>query len=156
MISSITKVLGKAFFATVLIGSIASNVLLLTSQAFHSRAYDLVSRLGYEHALSRGVFAQHLNVQRDKAFAGKLATAKGISNRIARRVLKNVSYNVSSVLGEAVPYIGAATVVAVTALDIKDGCDTVRDLNALVRSLDPTATPEPEEPICGMVAPSLD
>ncbi|WP_306006008.1 hypothetical protein [Aquicoccus porphyridii] len=55
----------------------------------------------------------------------------GSTRRIAQRVVRGAGRNVAAVPMEVVPVIGAATVIAVTALDIKEACDTVNDMQDL-------------------------
>jgi len=58
------------------------------------------------------------------------------SGRIARRTGIAASRNASSVVAEAIPYIGIAAMLGVTAYDFKDSCDTMRDLHALNVAID--------------------
>lgn len=53
------------------------------------------------------------------------------TERIARRVIRGAGRNVASVPLEVVPMVGVATVVAVTAMDIKEACDTLNDMQDL-------------------------
>jgi hypothetical protein len=41
----------------------------------------------------------------------------------------------AAIPAEAVPYIGVGTMLAVTAMDIKDACDTMKDMDNLLIAL---------------------
>jgi alanyl-tRNA synthetase len=53
------------------------------------------------------------------------------TRRIARRAIRGVGRNVAAVPLETIPVAGAATVVAVTALDVRQACATARDMQEL-------------------------
>ena len=64
--------------------------------------------------------------------------------------------NVGSLPAEAIPFIGATVIVGVTALDVYDACETMKDMHEL------NAVFEPEQPInqdvsqvCGTEVPSV-
>ena len=46
--------------------------------------------------------------------------------------------------------------IAVTALDVKDGCDTVRDINEISKSLEIESIDDTENSVCGMKVPTAD
>ena len=53
------------------------------------------------------------------------------NRRIARRAIRGAGRNVAAIPMEAVPVVGIATVIAVTALDVREACATVRDMQDL-------------------------
>jgi len=55
-----------------------------------------------------------------------------------------------------VPYLGAGLVVTVTAADVIDGCDTVRDVNEMLRILEVEPIDDHESEVCGIKVPSVD
>jgi hypothetical protein len=61
---------------------------------------------------------------------------------------------VSSVAGEAIPFIGTAIIVGVTALDIRDACATMEDVNALNSAFGHEM--EDQNKVCGMHVPSRE
>ncbi|WP_154664685.1 hypothetical protein [Gemmobacter nectariphilus] len=79
------------------------------------------------------------------------------NGRIARRTATAATRNASSVVAEAIPYLGIAAMLAVTAYDLKDSCDTIKDLHALDVAIDPTKEfGEEETAVCGLSVPTMD
>ena len=77
------------------------------------------------------------------------------TERVSIRTAKGASRNVGSVAGEAIPLAGIAVVVGVTALELKDACDTMNDLRALELSTDPTLSEDNSvAEVCGLEVPS--
>lgn len=58
--------------------------------------------------------------------------ARKVSRRITDRTVKTVSRNVGSVFTEAIPYFGVGVMLAVTAKDVYDGCETIRDVHEML------------------------
>ena len=67
-------------------------------------------------------------LQKARVAPGKVDNA---TSRIARRVIRGAGRNVAAIPMEAIPVVGVATVVAVTALDVTEACATVRDMQDL-------------------------
>lgn len=77
------------------------------------------------------------------------------THRISRRTAAGASRNIASTFGEAVPMIGIAVVVGATVWEVKDACDTMKDLHELEVSLDPSkANDASVKEVCGMAVPS--
>lgn len=79
------------------------------------------------------------------------------NGRIARRTATAATRNASSVVAEAIPYLGIAAVLAVTTFDLKDSCDTIKDLHELDVAIDPSKEfGEEETTVCGLSVPTKD
>lgn len=79
------------------------------------------------------------------------------NGRIAARTATAATRNASSVFAEAIPYLGIAAMLGVTAYDLKDSCDTIKDLHALDVAIDPSKEFGPEETeVCGLSVPTKD
>lgn len=79
------------------------------------------------------------------------------NGRIAKRTATAATRNASSVFAEAIPYLGIAAMLGVTAYDLKDSCDTIKDLHALDVAIDPAKEFGAEETeICGLSVPTMD
>ena len=126
------------------IGLIISNFLSITNAHFHEYLYDLLSQVPYENLLQ--------NSPIKKIKAAKVAV-HSVSNRITKRIVKNVAKNVGSVVLESVPFLGTATVVAVTILDVKDGCDNARDIQEILKTLEIEDSENEEDNVCGIKFP---
>ncbi len=61
---------------------------------------------------------------------------KGFSRSLARRTSSRVSRHIAAAGGVAVPYVGAGVLSGMIRLDVRDGCETLEELNDLNRALD--------------------
>ena len=75
-------------------------------------------------------------------FKGQKVTVKTAvektAEQIGKRSTKSAVRNVASMPGEAIPWIGVAVIVGVTALEISDLCLTMKDMIELQRAFDPS------------------
>jgi hypothetical protein len=78
---------------------------------------------------------------------------KSMTRQLKARTVKTASRNVSSAVAEAVPYIGIPVMLAVTAADLYDACQTMKEIDALHRSIGLDI--EETKDVCGMTVPSL-
>ena len=79
------------------------------------------------------------------------------ATRVSRRTVSGAARNAGSVVAEAIPFAGIAVVLGVTAWDIKDSCDTMKDLHELEKAINPEAASALEaEEVCGLTVPSKD
>lgn len=87
----------------------------------------------------------------------KIATngfkAKTAIQIIEKRIQKNLARNLVALPSEAVPAISLATSVAVTAMDIYDACETMKDFNKVLVELGQTAT---TTGVCNLSIPTTD
>lgn len=79
------------------------------------------------------------------------------NGRIARRTAQAATRNASSIVAEAIPYLGIAAMLGVTAYDLKDSCDTIKDLHSLDVAIDPSKELRVEDAeVCGLRVPTKD
>lgn len=97
----------------------------------------------------KAIEAQQIELKRVSAVRSKVV--KNISTKIGRRAVANASKNVSSFAAEALPGFGVAAVVALTASDIYDDCQILKDLNELNVSFE--YDKEDEATVCGLKFP---
>lgn len=77
------------------------------------------------------------------------------SERVARRTATGATRNLTATLGEAWPVYGIAVVVAATALELSDACQTMQDLHELDVAFNPEKANGAEvQEVCGMRVPS--
>jgi hypothetical protein len=161
----------RTAMVAVVIALLATNVISITSSPFHEALYKLLSHIPYEELLNnsptkkqRQIAAENQKllkqnqelIAKSSIHRERLIKTRDVSQRIAKRTAKNVATNVTSVAGEAMPYLGAALVVTVTVADVIDGCDTVRDVNEILRILEVELIDDYESEVCGMKVPSVD
>jgi hypothetical protein len=85
---------------------------------------------------------------------------EGVNGRIKKmkpaleaRLATGVSRNLAAIPAESIPYVGVAVVLAVTAADLKDACDTMKDFNTLLVEL---GRGEKDPDFCGRKVPSKE
>ncbi|MFP7572474.1 hypothetical protein, partial [Marivita sp. S2033] len=77
------------------------------------------------------------------------------ADKVSSRATKSATREIGTMAGEAIPYVGTAVIVGVTALEINDLCRTIQDMNALKRAFNRELEPSPEElTVCSMSVPS--
>ena len=91
---------------------------------------------------------------------GKRTTAKAAvlatSAAVTKRAAVTAGRSAGSVAGQSIPYVGTAVVVSVTALEIYDLCETIKDMNALSQAFDPDFQPdENQSTVCSIEVPSI-
>ncbi len=89
-----------------------------------------------------------------QSLAAAQAATRKFSGNLSRRVYRNVSRHVAGMPAVAVPYVGAGVTAAMTALDIREGCEALRELNEMNRAMQ--LDPEPEAPVCTLQAASRE
>lgn len=89
-------------------------------------------------------------------YRGKIKPALDAINdtsiRIFRRTAVRVSRDVGSLAGQSIPYIGIAALVAATAWDLKDSCDTITDIQELEKAFGIPS--DNADKICGIKTPT--
>ncbi len=79
------------------------------------------------------------------------------TTRVSKRTAAGAARNAGSVAAEAIPFVGVAVIVGVTAWDLKDSCDTIRDLHELELAFNPGLGADPEATeVCGMTVPTKE
>ncbi|WP_353341618.1 hypothetical protein [Pelagimonas sp. KU-00592-HH] len=82
---------------------------------------------------------------------------RDFSYRVSKRVSFGAFRNVSSMVGEAMPAVGASVVVGVTALEVRDACMTLRDTYELNVAFNPDlAIPDEVTSVCAIELPSQE
>ena len=156
---SLSKRLKNLLLAATLLGLVAMNITTLISDNFHTAAYAaLGTALGYtlsskltDKILSR---SSTVNRKNDVASATKELSRKNkslkkrssnlqkridkrsvalkkFSQRTAARSAIAATRNISSISGEAIPILGVAVIAGVTAWNIHDSCQMMKELDEL-------------------------
>lgn len=83
--------------------------------------------------------------------------ARSATKRTVARSVKSVKRGLATLAGKAFPVAGVAVAVGVTAWEIKDLCDTIRDMNGISREIDPSQpTVENETTACSVPVPTTE
>lgn len=85
------------------------------------------------------------------------AAVDDTSDRIVRRAAVGTSRNVGSMAGEALPFVGVAVIAGVTALEVYDMCEVLKDMHELNVAFDPSlAKPDEVQTICSLEVPTRE
>lgn len=133
--------------AAIILALLSTNFFSITNARFHESLYDLISLLPYDSFLKNSLI--------NKVRSNK-SVVHAVSKRIIKRTVKNVATNVGSVVAESIPFIGPATILVVTALDIKDGCDNVHDMQEIDKAFGIEDIENNDVSVCGIKLPTLD
>jgi hypothetical protein len=133
----------KIAVVSIFLGLIGLNILTLVNSAVYSAIYSVLDNMIPASWMAESL-ANKLNDKdkelkntksdlkaKEKKLRQMRAKVVGTRDRIKTRIAKNVSVNLASIPTEAIPVIGIASIVAVTAMDLKDACDTMTDLDDL-------------------------
>ena len=80
--------------------------------------------------------------------------AKKAMRNVSARSARGVARNVAGAAGESLPVIGTAIVAGMVYMDVKDACDTLKDLNEMSRAVG--IEPEDESKVCGVRVPTQE
>ncbi len=79
---------------------------------------------------------------------------KDTAERVNRRLQKAAAREVAVMPAETMPFIGATVIVAATAWELHDMCETVKDMSELTREFDIESASAAETPtVCSMEVP---
>ncbi len=134
----------RMFSITFIVILLISNVLTLTSGVFNAM-------LSSGFAGLTGI--QTLAEKRSKS-------VKEISSKIVKRTIKTSKRSLMSLPLEAVPYLGVATLLAMTGLELKTACDNINDIDSMNHEMGYAEVEIEDELdirlICNPNIPSLD
>lgn len=120
--------------------------------ALEAANVELEGRVAELEKVNRDLESKAAQLQRTVLITN--TAGRRLSSSLARRIPKSVSRHVSTMAGTSIPYIGVGVLVAMTALDIKDGCESLRDLNEMNRAMG--LEREDESQVCAMQVPTRE
>lgn len=95
--------------------------------------------------------AKHSNLKQKSEKRSSLVSA--ISKRIGKRAAMNAAKNLSSFALEVIPVVGVAAIVTLTASDLYDDCQTMKDVNEL--NVEFELQSEDADKVCGLRVPTF-
>lgn len=103
--------------------------------------------------------ASHKELQaREQELRKKLldlnSAGRRFSRNLSQRTFRNVSRHVAAMAGSAIPYVGAGVQVGMTRLDVRDGCDTLEDINEMIRAMGQETVDASR--VCAIKVPTMD
>ena len=88
---------------------------------------------------------------KNRRLESRIARLRTVTSKTVTRSTKAIRRAVATAPGKALPYVGTVVVVGVAALEVKDHCDTIRDMKAIQRESDSAESHSEEEPkFCGI------
>lgn len=149
MLSSIRNIV----LVLALIASVGLNIATVTVQSVAVAVSSLVGAVaGVSAVLPEFRTVRHKTEKKLLVYA-----VRSTSERIAKRTAVGATRNIAATFGEAVPTIGIGVIAGVTALELKDACDTMMDLHELDVALDPSSANDPDvSEVCGMRVPTKE
>lgn len=160
----------KAILASVLPEEVLSRLLSKSPTAKKQSDIRMATKtLAHEKAVlsasKQALEKKHLDLEKShrqietkhselKRVTGKrIAATQNFTKRLASRVATGASRAAATAIPKSTPYVGTAIVVAITAYDLYDACETMKEISELKRELGL----ESEDPtkVCGLKPPSL-
>lgn len=147
MIGLLPKWLSRVLLPVMFVFTLLSHSLTLLIPDYHSLLSNALSKLipGVRPPYTELVDLKRQNTslkQKNKALhkqlsnqASKNKASKAVSQKIAKRLIRNVTVNTGSVLVESFPYLGVGTLIGVTAMDVNDACETMKDINNMLANI---------------------
>ena len=134
-------------------GSLAVGTAIKTVTGFQSVSSALLTRNATLKASNTSLQTRNESLRTENMTlnANKKKVGK-ITGRMAKRTSRGAVRNLASVPLESTPFIGVATVVGVTAFELYDACNTMKDLKELNKLMDHKA-PEGVGTVCGLKMP---
>lgn len=121
--------------------------------AAERKAADIATKLASkEAALAEMAGAKVLYRGEQRTMKEVVADA---AQRVGARTTKIIQADVSGMVGQAIPYVGAVAVVAVTAYDLEQSCELMKELHELDVAFNPEHAIDERE-VCGMQVPTVD
>ena len=167
--------------AALFVGGVLYNVIddaiesatgLATATGKQRKAADDLKRknrqlVARNRKLQNGITAVR---QKNGRLKSRITRLRKVSNNAVQRTVnrsaKAAVRAVATAPGKALPYVGTAVVMGATALEIKDLCATIRDMQEIQREIDmqeiqPEIDPseshsEEEKKVCGMEIPTQE
>ena len=138
----------------IVVALLVSNGLTLFFSGFHDVLYSALKGAVPTSWMKHSPTSKH---QAANAKLKKFKTrTKSITKRVSKRAARNATANLGGAFTEALPGIGIAVIVGLTAMDIKDACSDMKDMQELNSMLSIEENPQEIKRICGMKAPSKE
>ncbi|GIT88206.1 hypothetical protein ROBYS_32220 [Roseobacter sp. OBYS 0001] len=116
--------------------SLALNIATITISGVYTAVSSAASAVGLSTIAAREASERLAAKKASREVVRK--TTKRVSSRMARGATRNVTTSFS----EAIPFIGVTVIAGGLALEVKDACDTARDMAGLEGALDNPDDPE--------------
>ena len=123
----------RLLITCTILGLLATNILTLTSEAFNARISAAISTTlsvaTVTEMLQSKIKKQELASRKRKVAARKFGT------RLATRTKRVAAASIASISAKAVPLLGVGVLIAGTAYELYEACESMKDLNELYAGL---------------------
>jgi hypothetical protein len=123
----------RLLLTCTILGLLATNVLTLTNAAFNAALSGAISTAfgvaTVTEALQSKIAKQQAAAKSRKVAARKFGTS------LATRTKRVAAASVASIPAEAIPFLGVGLMVAGTAYELYEACESMRDLDELYAGL---------------------
>ncbi len=126
--------IARRFFMAALVAILlVTNVLAFTSAAFVSLVSGAASAVGMATVQARSAMAR-----------------RAVVRRVATRTTRGAIRSAGGTVAQALPVVGVASVVGLTAWELRDACETLEDL----ADLEPGVAGDADT-VCGLTPPTV-
>ena len=145
-----------------LVVSLAANATLFVGGVLYDTVGNVLEKAtGLQTASAKQRKTIKSLQKENRQLRGQIKRIRGVARSAAKRTVarsvKSVKRGFATLAGKAVPFAGVAVSVGVTAWEIKDLCDTIRDMNGISREIDPSQpTVENETTVCSVPVPTTE
>ncbi len=149
--------------AIALVVSLGANVTLFVGGVLYSvvdqlvdQAFDLDTPWGKQRRAVAELKKENDGLRTEnRKLRGQLKKVGKAADRSRTRLLRSASRSVATAPAKALPYAGALVVAGLTAMEIRDLCDAMSDMDRIKRVVDdPESETESEPAVCPVPVPS--
>lgn len=142
------KILKKLIVPSLLITLLISNGLTLFNSQFYGALFSALSHL-VPNSWQKNSPAKSLS-NKTKTIKKIKSKTKVITRRVAKRTVRNISANIAAIPAESIPAVGVGIVIAITAMDLHDACEDLKDMDELSSLMNFENDNKETSKICGM------
>ena len=143
LVSDTAHVAGVSFLKTMLAPALTDAALSRLLSQSPTQKYAALEKS------NKVLESKHVELK--KLSAVRSQVVKNISTRVGRRAVANAVKNAASYAAEIIPLLGVPVITTLTASDLYDDCQTLKDLNELNANFDHDKTDE--NTVCGIKFP---
>jgi hypothetical protein len=142
--------------------SLAANATLFVGGVLYDTVGNVLEKAtGLQTASAKQRKAIKSLQKENRQLRGQIKRIRGVARTAAKRTVarsaRSVKRGLATLAGKAFPVAGVAVAVGVTAWEIKDLCDTIRDMNGISREIDPSQpTVGNETTVCSVPVPTTE
>jgi DNA anti-recombination protein RmuC len=150
--NTLKSVLGHALPGTVLMNLLSHSPTAVRTTDVAVKTKELTDKNTRLIRNNTELEEKHAKLKTESA--RKAEAVQKASKRMATRSVAGATRNITSLAGQAIPLFGTTLIVGVTAWDIHDFCQNIKDLNELSDVFEHHL--EDQDTVCGMEVPTKE